>query len=449
MQSSAAHDFIIKADLHRDSGGVRVECALLSGGGTTIIHLQNHDTVTGLRSSVAQWYYDRERIDPDVCQTFGGGDVPQILDSELQLAEALARGYHQLTLKFEVLGAWVEGARKFLKAMAVEAFNPESRAFDVKWTLERARPVTWEEVEGTVKPFLERLGVSRAMAIKFMRVFWRLAWPYEGWSHMNLELLQHADPGVKTMKHGFCQHWLQLARDSITERVPRRPDPVILPRRDERAAVVGLSVHAVDGSFPDNFDRNLKNSLRIGDAGPTSDARDLLFTAASLDLDLDSDPRQPDAEILEKLRKCSGQDLQLDPPPGAEDVVRVAHVLQRLSCELPVVEVEGNLHRPLLQRVAMLQRWHLKALHFSAGNRFISDLDCANSRAETGDLSHHVRALCAEQQDSRLHAGLMLVHLPINHLGDVGDVCWKLSQSAPVRFIICIQELRACRCFSQ
>ena len=164
-----------------------------------------------------------------------------------------------------------------------------------------------------------------------------------------------------------------------------------------------------------------------------------MHAAASLDLGLN--PSLPTRDLASTLQ--ARHFPQLDPRPSPEDVVRMAHVLLRLFCEFPVVEVEGNLHRPPIQHVAALRRWQLKVLHFSDGERFRSDSQaCVDSRAETGDPSHHVRALDAEQQDSG-QAGLMLVHLPIKRLGDVGDVCRKLSQSAPVRFIICIQELRA------
>ena len=428
-QNSLSGKTITASLHHRDDGGMEVHCTLLSGKEHCRLPVDATSTLRDLRNSLAKKDHDPEGLGLDgqiLCPTGA-----QIFDESLRLSEL---GSEPLTLRFLGLGArpWREGARKFLAALAVEAFHPKSKAFDVGWTLRTARPVTREEVEDTVEPFLGRLGVSSALAVPFMRFFWRLAAPMEEWNLLNLALLQNFDPGMKTNKFAFSEHWLQLARHAIAERVPRRPGPVILPKRNEHGSIIGVELFVVDDSFPDSFDRNLESSLRLGDLRPRASASNLMRVAAAIDLGLN--PSLPIGELVRE----AGQDLQLDPPASPEDVVRMAHVLLRLSCELPAVEVEGSLHGPLLQRVAALRRWRLKVLHFSEREGFRSD-----SRAERAeDLRHHVGALDAEQQVSGLQAGLMLLHLPMKHLGDVGDVCRKLSQIAPVRFIICVQELR-------
>ena len=148
--------------------------------------------------------------------------------------------------------------RRFLKAMAAEAFNPRSEGFHAKWTL-KAFSGKPEVRAGEVLDLLQsnKYGpeVPEGMVREFMQIFGRLTSMAEKWTHFHLELLQNFDPGMKSLKHDLCQHWLQLAKDSVTQKVPQRPPPVILLCWNERAAVKGMDLFTVDGSFPAMFSR--------------------------------------------------------------------------------------------------------------------------------------------------------------------------------------------------
>ena len=335
--------------------------------------------------------------------------------------------------------------RRFLKAMAAEAFNPRSKGFHVKWTL-KAFADKPEVRAGEVIDLLQtgKYGpeVPQGMTIEFMQIFGRLTSMAEQWTHFHLELLQNFDPGMKTLKHDLCQHWLQLAKDSVTQKVSQRPPPVMLLCWNERATVKGMDLFTVDGRFPAMFPASLQNSLRLSDVDGRNQRSMLMFASLNADwftglpwkeLCLLHDARKSRlgrlGQWVEKYEEAVKKDKELKQgePLERHDVVRMAHVQLRLSCRFRVVEVEGKLHIPLLRSAAALLQWHLKEVTQEIGGF---------------ELEHLLKRLLADAKKEvqpGMRGVLMLVCLsPCHAPGDL-ELCWRLSQNS-VRFILCYPE---------
>ena len=266
--------------------------------------------------------------------------------------------------------------------MASGTFNPRSANFQKQWTLLKAAKV----YHAQVVPFLASLEVSNTTVVKFMRVFGRLTSLAEAWPQFNLESLQNTDPELRTFKEKLGQHYLQLAQDSITQRVQQKPAPLMLMRRNKHGTTVSVAVFSIDRTYPKTIDRSLQNALNRSDVWRTVN-NSLMRTLVSLDMDCY--PRLSVGQVFKEAERLdAGHGPQLDPPPSTADVVRTALVQLQLSCAFGVVEVEKSLHRPLLQRVATLLRWHLKVLRF-IDNCFISEA-CVDFPAEIGELQRHV-----------------------------------------------------------
>ena len=310
--------------------------------------------------------------------------------------------------------------RRFLQAMEAQAFNPKSEGFNVNWTL-KAFAGEPEVRAGDVLNFLQTLEVPEGKTVEFMQIFGRLTSMAEQWNMFCLALLQHFDPGLRTFKHFMCQHWLHLAKDSVTQKVPQSPPPVFLPRLSERAAVIDAKMFSVDGCFPAMFPHNLQLTLKLNDVDCT---RHSMLVCATLNFDWFSD------QWVEKYKEAVQKDTELEQGEALKrhDVVRMVHVQLRLSCEFRVVEVEGKLHIPLLQCAAKLLQWHLEEV---------------TQESRDLELQHMLNDLLAdakkEVQQLGMRGVLMLVHLSSSHTQDDLRLCLSLSDTS-VRFILCYPE---------
>ena len=246
-----------------------------------------------------------------------------------------------------------ELCRKHLAAMADAASNPKSAQFNRSWTAKTA-----PEVDNLQSMrVLESWGMSDGVAsIKFMKVYSHLVSPAEEWNMFNLALMQNFDPGLKTLKHEMCQHWLEVAQVSATERVSRLPAPLVLMCRSERGAVIdctGFSIDPTRLQFPANFSKELQYSLHLNDKHARSGAaalRHLVLSSASQEWE--EERKGMSNEVMQEAFRVHVQNEELlSPPPSQEDLVRMAHAQLRLSCGL-VPEVEGRLAQPLLAFMA-------------------------------------------------------------------------------------------------
>ena len=406
----------ITAIIADEAEGVKVDGTLLNGTLVFSIDLAPDATLKDLEDSLVN------KLDLEVQMCARDGSNTLISESHRHKV----RTYKQLVLEFDD-GFWA--CRKLLAAMSVEAFHPSSANFTPNWTLSMAPKVHHQEVVS----FLAKLEVPDIMAVKFMRFFGRLTSLTEDWNMFNLQILQNLQGGLAHLKHALCEHWMQLARVSVTQRVPRIPASVMLPQLNDRGLVLAVRLFSADGSYPTTFQSPLIEGLDICDVREAVNAN-LMQVLVSLDTCL-----QPGEVFAEVMTEAACLDC-LDAAPSRwdpTDVVRMVHVQLRLSCGLGVVEVEAILHRPLLECVATLLRWHLKVLHF-AGNHLISEA-CTSSQAQIGDLQEHVDGGLEEvQRNARFRGVLLLVHLPMNHV--LGDLCSKLSRRASVRFILSVQE---------
>ncbi|CAE7264332.1 unnamed protein product, partial [Symbiodinium microadriaticum] len=404
------------ASIGDEGEGLKVDGTLLNGTLVFSIDLAPDATLKDLEDSLAN------KLDLEVQMCARDGSNTLISETHRHKV----RAYKQLVLELDD-GFWA--CRKYLAAMSVEAFHPSSASFSPNWTLSMAPKVHHSEVTS----LLARLEVPDIMTVKFMRLFGRLTSLTEGWNMFDLQILQHLQGGLSHFKHALCEHWLQLARVSITQRVPRMPTSVMLPHFNGHGLVCSVRLFSADGCYPTTFHNPLTDGLDICDVREAVNAS-LMQVLVSLDTCLQ--PGEVFAEVMTEAARLDCLDAahsQWDPT----EVVRMVHVQLRLSCGFGVVEVEEILHRPLLECVATLLRWHLKVLHF-AGNHLISEA-CASSEAKIGDLQEHVeRGLQEIQRNPRFRGVLVLVLLPMNHV--LGDLCSKLSRHASVRFILCVQE---------
>ena len=337
--------------------------------------------------------------------------------------------------------------RKFLAAMAVEAFNPQSGAFDVNWTLRTAQNVARAEVE----PFLGSLELSDLEGVKFMRVFQRLTVPSEEWNLMNLKLLQDLDPRLKLCKHVLCKHWRQVAREAATRRVVRQPSPLCLLKKNKRGNVVGMECVSSDSSFPDGFDGNLQTALRLNDVLPeATSVGSRLRALASLHWGPQIPPTPSALEQAWAWLEAGAKDEEIlgaDAPASAWENVRVAHVQLRLACDLGPVAVEQNLDTNFFRFVTKFLGWRLCVVRFWGLHCFVRDArdmekeDSSSALGERATLEEHLdRAIKEAKGDGDFRGVMMLVlDLPENH--DLTSHCqsleWKHSKTMPLRFVLC------------
>ena len=328
--------------------------------------------------------------------------------------------------------------RRFLKAMAAESFNPRSKGFHDKWTLKAVsgKPeVRAGEVLDLLQSDKHGPEVPEGMGREFMQIFGRLTSMAEKWKWFHLKLLQDY-PGMKSLKHDLCQHWLQLAKDSVTQKVPQRPPPVMLLCWNERAAIGGMDLFTVDGSFPA---RSLQHSLRVN--GVDGRSQRSMLMSASLNADWFTGLPWKELCALHPINKSrlgqwaekfeeavkKDEEMKQGEPLKRDDVVRMMHVQLRLSCRFHVVEVEGELHIPLLRCVAALLQWHLKEVIQEIGGL---------------ELERVLKGLVADAK-KELQPGmrgvLILVWLPSSHAPDDRKLFRRLSQNS-VRFILCYPE---------
>ena len=279
--------------------------------------------------------------------------------------------------------------RKFLAALSKKAFLPESEHFDVKWTQKEQPDVDQEEVA----PFLERLGSSnREEDVRFMRVFGRLTCAAESWECFNLQL-QELDPMLKGLKHALCEHWLQVARNAVKQKVSSDPGPLFLPVTNYNK-VMGIQLLSADNSFPPCFDRKLVEFHKtcMGGISPTHRLSQVLGAVVSLEWDDD-----PAARVERCERRCSldKKDIVLEPGPTPEDVVKMAHVFLLLSCNAEPVEVEHRLPFNLVQCVATSLGWHMHSICY--------DHEVTDEAIFRATLEEHLKGAIEEAKRSQGH----------------------------------------------
>ena len=340
-----------------------------------------------------------------------------------------ADAHAQLTFSIDVFVS----ARKFLAAMAVEAFLPRSPAFDVKWTLREAEYVTWAEVE----PFLGSLDLSDLARAKFLRVFQSLTVQAEEWNGFHLGQLQCFDPALRELKHALCEHWLRLAREAATTRVARQPSCLFLLLKNERRNIIGQTCIGADAEFPDNFDPNLQNSSRLNDWSPTHALRPLMLVVASLDWGPQLSPTPATVWPFIKDAERLGS-----PAPSAWEVVRMAHVQLRLACDLGPVAVERNLDTTLFRFVAGCLGWKLCVLRFDRKlSRFVPDVENVEYVPETMALEEHLDRAVEEAKKDAEAQGVMMLVLDLPETHGLDNHCGSLQQkhraTLPVRFVLC------------
>ncbi|CAE7500371.1 Atp5f1b [Symbiodinium sp. CCMP2456] len=333
--------------------------------------------------------------------------------------------------------------RRFLKAMTAEAFNPRSQGFHAAWSLkafERTPEVSAGEVLDLLQSDKYGPQVPEGMVREFMQIFGRLTSMAE--NNFHLECLQSFDPAMKTLKHELCQHWLQLAKASVTQKVPGRPPPVMLLcwNAHQQTAANGMDLFTVDGSFPAMFSQGLQNSCRLHHNIDGMSQRSMLMFA-SLNADWFTGLTWKElcaphpinksrlGQWVEKYREADKKHVELKQgePVERHDVVRMVHVQLRLSCGFRVVEVEGELHIPLLRCSAALLQWHLQEVTQGIGGL---------------ELEHVLKGLLADankEVQPGMRGVLMLVCLSSSHAPDDLKLCWRLSQNS-VRFILCYPE---------
>ena len=412
----------LTASVTRHEAGLHVKFENLAGKTVCEVSLASGSTLEDLESrlkadlGIRTTQVDGGTVDDEAFHIFAHPSHELLEKGERADAHA------QLTFSRDMFVA----ARKFLAAMAVKAFSPTSPAFDAKWTLRQAEYVTWAEVE----PFLGSFELSDLAKAKFLRVFQSLTVQGEAWYMFNR--LGNCGGGLRRVKHGFCEHWLRLAREAATKRVARQPSCLFLMLKNEHGSEP--TCIGADAQFPDNFGQYLREAMALNEYLPTHALRSLMLAVASLDWGPQLSPAPstvlPAIEDAERLGS---------PAPSAWEVVRMAHVQLRLACDLGPVAVEQNLDTTLFRFVAKSLGWKLCVVRFDREtDSFVPDVENAD---EMGTLEEHLdRAMQEAKKDAEARGVMMLVlDLPETH--DLDNHCGSLEQkqraTVPVRFVLC------------
>ena len=112
---------------------------------------------------------------------------------------------------------------KTLAAMRVEAFNPKSKSFNVRWTAATVAPEDAHSTYALLEDVCssETSPPSFLVFTNFVRFLGQLVGGAEGWNMMNLGLLQNFDPGLKHFKHCFFRLLIETSRDFALRQVPK------------------------------------------------------------------------------------------------------------------------------------------------------------------------------------------------------------------------------------
>ena len=165
-----------------------------------------------------------------------------------------------------------------------------------------------------------------------------------------------------------------MARNAARQKVPRKPGPLMVPRRGEiLGTMLSLSTVSADGSYPRAIQENVRQDIYLIGPTPEHALRELMPMSASLEWDSkDEDTSRMIMMLAENLCKSN---IFLEPRPTAEDAERMAHVQLLLTCTGGPVEVEQGLPLSLVQVVASLLRWRLAVLrldHEGESTRFLN-----------------------------------------------------------------------------
>eukprot|EP00930_Biecheleria_cincta_P029975 TRINITY_DN20796_c0_g1_i1.p1 TRINITY_DN20796_c0_g1~~TRINITY_DN20796_c0_g1_i1.p1 ORF type:complete len:716 (-),score=138.54 TRINITY_DN20796_c0_g1_i1:153-2162(-) len=152
---------------------------------------------------------------------------------------------------------------KVLLAMKHNVFLPASPEFDMKWTARTAPTVDVAQVIDLIAEQVP-VGASPMVHAYFALVLGKIAEGFERWNMMNLQMLQHFDSGLKTLKHEACLEILKLA-SFAARAIPQTSCPsVVMWKANERGFIVGFDMHCPkDAEVP--FNQHLVNSLRLND----------------------------------------------------------------------------------------------------------------------------------------------------------------------------------------
>ena len=237
--------------------------------------------------------------------------------------------------------------------------------------------------------FLQALEVPEVRTVEFMEIFGRLTSMGEQSHIFCLAMLTNIDPGLCTLRHFICQHWLQLAKDSVMQKVPQSPPPVVLPSLSVRASVITFHTFSVDGCLP-MFPKNFESWLKMNSDDGIGHS---MLVFASLNVDWFR------GQWVDKHTEAHEKDRELEQhEPLKHDVVRMAHVQLQLSCGFRVVEVEGKLHIPLLQCAAKLLQWRLEEVTQGIGDHELEHVlkDLLADAKKRGAAARHERGADAD-----------------------------------------------------
>ena len=247
---------------------------------------------------------------------------------------------------------------KFLEAMRNNKFLPSSKTYQGAWTPAKTREVPMYNARALVKEALDGLETHSNSHCEFVEIFGYLTSLGESWNVMKLEPLhfQKSDPGLQTLKHSMCQHWMDIARARATSMISRDVSPITLVFRNASGMVSGSST--LGRSFPSNFDRDLNRSLEMNDHRPSFDWTQVARVLVSLDWNNFQQDKIPSFEEVcmtaynsDKLRGKFAKLL-------AHEILQMIHLQLALSC-CGVARVEGPINEAWVEMVAELLCYRL------------------------------------------------------------------------------------------
>jgi hypothetical protein len=168
--------------------------------------------------------------------------VPEQLDTEMPVLRSDGAIYVEF-----IPNECMEIVGKTLDAMKYKKFNPKSPQFQASWTAASAARVA----KGTIYDLLEDFCCSETspaaflVFTNFVKFLGNLIISAEQWNMMNLQLLQHFDPGLKHFKDCLFRLLMETSRDFALRQVPKtmtvrdRPSP--LAPASVRSMVRGMS----------------------------------------------------------------------------------------------------------------------------------------------------------------------------------------------------------------
>jgi len=268
-----------------------------------------------------------------------------------------------------------------LAAMEVEAFNPRSERFNVKWTLTTVPAVEPEEFDvlvGAQDPAI----VTDIDRSHYVQVLGRLVELSENWNMTNLQLLQNFDPALKSFKHQFYRALLAVARGALHPVDPCHPEIGAYFKRNQHGIVIGCYITP---GLAEYFDRNLQNSLNLPDL--------------RLDKDWSRSTRYDVMSNLMGIASTVGTDLhkvgdrpghKLDGAMSNEFCCTLFTIQLRLVCEVCPVRVNGDMPSDMVELLAESRGYRFDILR-SCGNSW--EFMLVENSEKDGDATKEIKGL--------------------------------------------------------